>query len=89
MAVYLSGSAYITFGHVDEHFSLPMPDLDAVDIRLWNELRYKDPHHTITFAHHYVIYTNSVRGQMRTEYGLLTGCHEKGDGENYFGFSLV
>lgn len=63
MAAYLSGSAYITSGHVDEHFSLPMFDLDAVDIRLWNKLRYKDPHNTITFAHHYVIYANSVMHQ--------------------------
>lgn len=60
MAAYLSGSVYITSALVDEHFSLPMSDLDAVDIRLWNKLRYKDPHHTITFACHYVIYVNSA-----------------------------
>lgn len=40
-----------------------MFDLDAVDIRLWNKLRYKDPYNTITFAHHYVIYANSVMHQ--------------------------
>jgi len=67
MTAYLSASGYIASGHIHKHFSLSMSGFDVVDIRLWNKLRNKHLRHTITFAHHCIIFINSVLHQKVNE----------------------
>lgn len=71
-----------------------MSDLGAVDIRLSNKVRNRDLQtyivqlrFPITLSHASTM--SCTKGWMRIEYGLLTGCCEEDDGQNFGGFSLV